>query len=253
MDDLPIICTECPFKASCYGGRTRWNSGRGPASTEDAPITLVHTCRSCGVRKLTYFSKRDPAFDDIAAPKGCPRWHPNAGCMLDCNACTDERDAIRKAHPLYEQRTEAVMRMFQGVFGGDKPSEQEQDQAIRDYLNLTLPGRGVHIMDRWKPALDLASFLLSYVSAQFDDPFGVLGPDERRDLVYGWTEYLFLSMRRHLVDPDAVVREFVLKLTENRWGGRAWSSLPLEVRERHKAAWAAQVRRVMGIQEPARC
>lgn len=75
-------CATCPIVVACMGSRWADSKRAGGPSSTSVPVSIVHTCRTCGEVVLSVSDT-----GHMLAPKTCPR---RASCLegdLDCQHC----------------------------------------------------------------------------------------------------------------------------------------------------------------------
>lgn len=76
-------CASCPHVASCMESRWADSKRAGGPSSFLTPLSMVHTCRTCGDIVLAI-----PSPKKRLVTKSCPRWVSSFGSDMDCPACS---------------------------------------------------------------------------------------------------------------------------------------------------------------------
>lgn len=252
---MTTACERCPHREPC--GDSRWNEYGGGNPKADY-ISMVHRCFTCGNRAFTLYA-------DIAAEKGqvpetCPRFGENFGSALDCGACNDERVGIRERHPMWDTHRKASNTLWEGfkklVSVGDElaihravkesaalwsqavmPFSSYQDQVDEEDLH-----RALRIMGSLGEDENLLDFPENVAEVTASEP-------ERMNLeTIRWTETVYLAIRHHGPDPDAIRREFRLTYTSGI-GRHVWSTRSLEKRVEMYDKWRHLIEKGLGVAE----
>jgi len=219
-------CESCEHLDRCMD--SRWNERvRHGGPGEDAPISFVHTCLTCGNKTLS----AEPDQERRLVPEGCFRWHPMAASALDCSGCMAEKFALQKQHPGYE----AQVQMFRNLFeGGGVDSENAAEIA-----NSRLAGLPMELL----PLADqVLQRLLTDVGKRFGQAWEELGGEQQEMRLAEWVEQILLSIHKHPEDPGAVAHEFLLVFNDRPPFSQAWRELPVTHRRWVKQVWTGMVR-----------
>lgn len=231
---------DCPHRQSCFA--SVWNESGWTLECEDKPISIVHTCNTCGTKSFSIFED-EPGGE---APDDCPRWHPNHACALDCGVCEAQRDAIRKRHPRYPDQTEAAGDLFAGLVSKD---DLKRKRAIHKWVSALSPLSAIQALeDGEEPseALKRASAMFNLIHAEFmqdqtlaTEVLNKLPQDQQwrwECLLVELLEVLYLAVREHGTDALAIAREFRLAYT-GKLSGRAWGTLTPDQRRATFRTW----------------
>ncbi len=235
-------CVSCLHRDSCT--ESRWNEARHPdalpPTTEPEDISFAHTCKTCGDKVLTLLGEGAPK---MVIGDDCPRWDAMHGCATDCQGCRQERDALKRLHPKYKERTLAARAMMAVI------SKKKEDEVgyMRDRHDIgeamvaaMMPGACLSDPGVARRADELAREVLGDFTRRCASTWHRLDPNPRMCLQVEAVEWFYLALQRHQ-EADAIVHEFLLNLTDTPLG-MGWARLSLSERKLALRVWSGIVR-----------
>jgi len=256
-------CDECPHRDPCC--ESAWDDGiriGGLKIRELKGYSTVHTCPTCNEKVFDLRTDPDENKRNIV-PDDCPRWNATFGSAIDCDGCRGERDALRQAHPKYQERTEAAMGMMHSLL--------EQAKANKDLPEGVKSLDSKRVRDKSVKALSAALNPLGAMEGAMDDPArkkavveaaGLMTPlweavwetdefksewyravDDGLDqamqtmLALSWLDGLFLAIDRHPKNAKAMAHEWHLVFTDHAVAKKALHNMPDEKRRNLLAQW----------------
>jgi len=231
------VCKDCPHMHPCMN--SVWNEFRHGGPTPDSDslegLTSVHTCKTCTERVLEHFGQ--PVRHIV--PEGCPRWGPVLGAAIDCGACEADRDALRKAHPRYEERVRAAGDLFREwirtrAAGEEPPSVQPLARAMSEGIPDPEPATLIR-------AQRVLGHLIKDIRTRFQVP--ELDSAQTSMMMAEWLETLYFSLQRHPHDHTKVAHAFILVFNNRPPYSMAWAKTPPTTRRFIERTWGGLVSR----------
>ena len=232
-------CKGCPHQDLCMD--SVWNEHRngGPTPGSDGldAVTSVHTCKTCTERVLSRFGYLE--HERRVVPPGCPRWNATLGSATDCGACEAERDALRKAHPRYEERVQKAGELFRGWAKANAEGKAPPSAAsLAEALTGGIPDPDPELMIR---AQRILGALIGDIRRRFKQ---VEAPASQRGMMMReWLETIYLSLQRNPDDFRKVARDFVLVFNNRPPFTMAWAQTTVPMRKLIERGWGGLVAR----------
>ncbi len=226
-------CVSCTHLDSCT--ESRWNEPRHPdalpPTTPTQEISSVHTCLMCDQKTLTTW--HDSSSQRRIVPSNCPRWNAEFGSAVECNECQAERLAFRRSHPRFSERA-----LYEKALRFTSLQSDPEDEAIMALMKPSIPLTDPVLVNK---AGALANQLMADLITRCQEDWSRLEENTRIAVQIESVEWVYLALQRHPDDPEAVVHEFKLQITETPHLAFGWAKLMSSERKMVQRVWCGMV------------